>query len=203
MEGILYLLTNPAMPNLVKIGMTTRDEVQQRMEELYTTGVPVPFECSFAARVPDVKNVEKQFHLAFEPYRINAKREFFEIEAYQAIAILKLIGEEDVTPQISDELDKVDQPSRDAGTRLKQKRRQRFNFIEMGIEEGTVLYSAVNDETCEVVDERKVKFRDEVMTLTMATRIKLDNNYNVIPSIHWTFEGRKLREIYNEVYSAN
>ncbi len=46
-EGIVYILTNPAMPNLVKIGMTTRLEVGIRMSELYTTGVPVPFECSF------------------------------------------------------------------------------------------------------------------------------------------------------------
>jgi len=69
-EGIVYILTNPAMPNLVKIGMTTRLEVGIRMSELYTTGVPVPFECSFAGKVADVKKVEKAFHKAFGPYRI-------------------------------------------------------------------------------------------------------------------------------------
>ncbi len=30
-EGIVYVLKNPAFPNLIKIGITTRDEVQIRM----------------------------------------------------------------------------------------------------------------------------------------------------------------------------
>ena len=47
-DGIVYVLTNPAFPNLVKIGITTRDEVQVRMAELYTTGVPLPFKCVYA-----------------------------------------------------------------------------------------------------------------------------------------------------------
>lgn len=49
--GIVYLLTNPVMPGLVKIGMTTQEDIDKRMKELYTTGVPVPFECQFACRV--------------------------------------------------------------------------------------------------------------------------------------------------------
>ena len=54
-EGIVYILTNAAMPGLVKIGMTARAEIEARMNELYSTGVPLPFECSYAGRVPDVK----------------------------------------------------------------------------------------------------------------------------------------------------
>ena len=50
-DGIVYVLKNPAFPNLVKIGITTREEVQIRMSELYTTGVPLPFECVFAGKV--------------------------------------------------------------------------------------------------------------------------------------------------------
>lgn len=37
--GIVYLLTNPVMPGLVKIGMTTQEDIDKRMKELYTTGV--------------------------------------------------------------------------------------------------------------------------------------------------------------------
>ena len=40
--GIVYVLRNSAMPDLVKIGMTNRDSVETRLKELYSTGVPVP-----------------------------------------------------------------------------------------------------------------------------------------------------------------
>lgn len=49
--GIVYLLTNPVMPGLVKIGMTAQEDIDKRMKELYTTGVPVPFECQYACKV--------------------------------------------------------------------------------------------------------------------------------------------------------
>ena len=52
--GIVYLLTNPVMPGLVKIGMTTQEDIDKRMKELYTTGVPVPFECKLRARLRKV-----------------------------------------------------------------------------------------------------------------------------------------------------
>lgn len=42
---IVYVLRNEAMPNLIKIGITQRKDLQTRMSELYSTGVPFPFEC--------------------------------------------------------------------------------------------------------------------------------------------------------------
>ena len=85
-----------------------------RLYELYSTGVPVPFEWAFAGRVEDEGKVEKAFHLAFGPYRVNPKREFFQIEAEQAIALLELMVVEDVTPQLQMEADNVDVQSKDA-----------------------------------------------------------------------------------------
>jgi hypothetical protein len=83
-KGIVYVLKNPAMPGMVKIGMTTND-INNRMNELNTTGVPLPFECLYACEVDDYKLVEKSLHIAFHPYRVNPKREFFNIEGEQAI----------------------------------------------------------------------------------------------------------------------
>ena len=77
-EGIVYVLTNPAMPKLVKIGKTGRG-VETRLNDLYTTGVPLPFECAYAARVEDMDKVEKAFHNAFGQYRVNPRREFLRL----------------------------------------------------------------------------------------------------------------------------
>ena len=88
--GIVYVLTNPVMPGIVKIGMTERSDIDKRLRELYTTGVPVPFECAYACMVnaKDCAKIEKALHKAFEPDRVNANREFFRIKPEQAIAIL-------------------------------------------------------------------------------------------------------------------
>ena len=97
--GIVYLLTNPVMPGLVKIGMTTQEDIDKRMKELYTTGVPVPYECQFACKVKkgDCAKIEKALHTAFAPQRINQNREFFRIQVEQAKAILELFHHTDVT----------------------------------------------------------------------------------------------------------
>ena len=97
MEGSVYVLTNPAMPNMVKIGKTTRN-VALSLSDLYSTGVPLPFECEYAAKVKDVDKTEKAFHTAFSPNRVNPKREFLNIDPEQAIAVLELMAIEDVTP---------------------------------------------------------------------------------------------------------
>ena len=59
-EGIIYILSNPAMPGLVKIGKTTN--LDDRMSSLYSTGVPVPFHCMYAKRVKNYSEVEKKLH---------------------------------------------------------------------------------------------------------------------------------------------
>lgn len=199
-QGIVYILTNPAIPNMIKIGMTTHEDVKMRMAQIYTTGVPLPFECVYAARVANHEKVEKALHIAFGPDRVNPKREFFEIEAAQAIAIIKLMEIEDVTPKVASEKEEVDEVDREAGEAYARKKRPRFNFTEMGIPVGSELISVANGEKITVLNDRTVNFRDQETSLTKATRVILDNGYHVAPGPYWTFNGRKLKDIYNETY---
>ncbi|GAB4223286.1 MAG: hypothetical protein Kow0076_5540 [Francisella sp.] len=37
-KQIVYVLTNPSMPGLVKIGKTTQSDVECRMKQLYSSG---------------------------------------------------------------------------------------------------------------------------------------------------------------------
>ena len=54
--------------------------------------------------------VEKAFHNAFGPYRVNPRREFFGIEPEQAIGLLDLMKLEDMTPAMQQEAGRVDMP---------------------------------------------------------------------------------------------
>ena len=57
--GWVYILTNPAMPNMVKIGFTTRS-LEARADELTAaTGVPLPFVVAWGRAVSDCAYVEK------------------------------------------------------------------------------------------------------------------------------------------------
>ena len=48
-QGIIYVLVNETMPGLVKIGITSSD-ITNHMDDFYTTGVPLPFECLFVGK---------------------------------------------------------------------------------------------------------------------------------------------------------
>jgi len=202
-QGVVYLLTNPSMPNLIKIGFSSHEDVKVRMGQLYSNpGVPLPFECVYAAKVSNAQKVEKALHIAFGPARINPRREFFEIEAAQAIAIIKLLEIEDVTPKVAKEKDQIDEVDLEAGEAYAKKKRPRFSFSEMGIPPGSELACLENGETVIVKDDRIVIFRGEETSLTNATRVILDNEYQVAPLPYWTFNGIKLKQIYDETYSA-
>lgn len=200
-SGIVYVLTNPAMPGIVKIGKTSRGSVDARLNELYSTGVPVPFECAFAGRVSDESKVEKAFHMAFGPYRLNPKREFFQIEPEQAIALLELMTSEDVTPTLQEEASNVDAEARAGSEKLKA-RRPVQNFLEMGIPEGSILQFTQSEETCTVINGRRVSHQGEETSLTALTKKLLDTDRPLQPSPYWQFQGRRLSAIYNDTYDT-
>tara|TARA_Y100001933_G_scaffold210708_1_gene215026 strand:- start:174 stop:782 length:609 start_codon:yes stop_codon:yes gene_type:complete len=201
MEGTVYVLTNPAMPNMVKIGKTTRD-VELRLADLYSTGVPLPFECEYAAKVKDVDKTEKAFHTAFEPSRVNPKREFFNINPEQAIAVLALMAIEDVTPIIQDEAKKIDLDANASAEKFKKKRRPTLNYYQMGLKKGDILKFGRNEETCTVLNGRQVSYKDEEWFLSNLTNKLLDRTGPMDGSPYWYFNGKNLKDIYNETYSA-
>ena len=128
MPNIVYVLTNPAMPGMVKIGMTDRADVQQRMKELYSTGVPLPFECVIAKRIEDREavEIENALHVAFGPYRMNDSREFFSIDPEQAEILLQVMPGENVTPRASEQEAELTPEDRDAITRWSLTGEQEF-----------------------------------------------------------------------------
>lgn len=202
---IVYVLTNSAMPGLVKIGKTTQDEVDQRMKQLFSTGVPVPFECAFACRVPDAGVVERALHHAFGQTRINPTREFFRIEPERVISILQLLHVEEITEQLERSIESdATQADLQAAEQLKKFRRPRMDFVEMGIPIGAVLVHRDGEIQVMVMSSRTVLFQNKECSLTMATR-KVHGkpeDYPLQPAPYWTYNGSTLKEIYENVYVA-
>ena len=202
--GIVYVLTNPAMPDIVKIGMTNRDTIDARMKELFNTSIPLPFDCEYACKVSDCEKVEKALHIAFHPYRIHAQREFFKINPEQAIAILKLLDKgsditKDITKEINDNLPEIDKV---ASENFKRKMRPPLNFREMNIPTGSKLIYQKDDSSVEVevCGDRKVLYNGEETSLTAVTKELLGLDYAPQPTRYWNYGGRNLSDIYNETY---
>ena len=85
MAGFVYVMSNPAMPNLVKVGKSDRDPETHRKYELETTGVPDSFNVEYSVFVDDHDNVERVVHKALSSCRYKPNREFFECSIPTAI----------------------------------------------------------------------------------------------------------------------
>jgi len=193
MSNIVYVLTNPSIPDIVKIGMTT--DLTTRMRSLYNSSVPVPFECYFACTVKDMSFVEKQLHDGFDDFRVNPKREFFRIDPERVVSILKMVMIEDVTPKEDIVEDEIDQRSLDK----EKKVRGRFNFDMINVPVGSIL-TFVKDPTITsvVIDKHKIEFEDEINSLSSSTlKIVHRMGYTwkqVSGPTYWMYEGETLNE---------
>lgn len=87
MSGWVYVITNPAIPDRVKVGYTEKPDPKQRARELKTTGVPYDYEVVFAARVLEPKALESAVHRALARWR--ADREWFSCSIVDAIATIE------------------------------------------------------------------------------------------------------------------
>ncbi len=193
MSNIVYVLTNPSIPDIVKIGMTT--DLTTRMRSLYNSSVPVPFECYFACTVNDMSFVEKQLHDGFDDFRVNPKREFFRVDPERVVSILKMVMIEDVTPKEDIVEDEIDQRSLDK----EKKVRGRFNFDMINVPVGSIL-TFVKDPTITsvVIDKHKIEFEDEIHSLSSSTlKIVHRMGYTwkqVSGPTYWMYEGETLNE---------
>ncbi len=77
--GYLYVLANSAMPNMVKVGKTTRSSLERADELSKATGLPTPFIVVYEQLFADCGAAESFVHVYLEEkgYRVADNREFF------------------------------------------------------------------------------------------------------------------------------
>ena len=136
-KGIVYIISNPAMPGLVKVGKTIN--LEARLQSLYSSGVPLPFRCVYAK--DDMYSEERKLHKGLNSHRENSNREFFRISEEEVINFLELVPGKDVTPREDDFEDKEDEIAFEKATRIGQ----RFNFNMVKIPNSSLL-TFIRDE---------------------------------------------------------
>ena len=191
---IVYILTNPAFPDYIMIGRTSN--LKQRLISLDNTSMPLPYECYYAAQVDNASKVEKLLHQSFDKYRVRKNREFFELLPENAKSALQLANGKEVTP----DHDIVETQDDQRALNKARSQRERFKFSLLNIDPGTLLTFAKDVEiTCEVIDDRQVRFRGEEMSLTASALIVIHEMgfewSKISGPAYWQYNGVSLYDL--------
>jgi len=193
MDEIIYVLINEAMPGYVKIGMTNND-LEGRIRALDTTGIPLPFECFYAARVTNAREVEQRLHDAFLDHRVRSNREFFEVAAERVVSALKLAELENVTPG----RDFVESEEDQKALNDARERRAMFNFEMVDIPIGAEI-QFIDDETKVATvtsyhGQHTITFEGELTSPSAVAQKIRGTTYPMQGTMYWMYEGETLDE---------
>lgn len=86
-RGYVYILSNPSMPGLVKVGKTSNNPDTRAKELSGATGVAAPFAVIYSAFFEDASAAESYVHALLDSrgYRSTQNREFFSAELTDVI----------------------------------------------------------------------------------------------------------------------
>ena len=216
-KGRVYIVKNPLFPTLFKIGFTTKKSVEDR--GLSASNLPEAFEVIREYECDDYEETEKLFHDTFEPFRYYSQldgrgkqTEFFSVACLaNAVAWMdKLKGFTDITEAAEAEVEAIADEEEKSKKSIFYKtkvvtRRSVFDFYEMGIPKGATLHFIKDtSKYCKVFDNKQVEYDGKPQSFSLLTGRLLKTSYKYAhPTPYWTYEGKSLREIYNETYPKN
>ena len=178
-EGTVYIFTNKGNKYL-KIGMTSRDPEVRRKELSSATGVATEFEIYFAKKVDNYKEVEKELHEKFDKFRVNPKREFFDIKPETDYKALNKY---------------------EGFVSVERERRANFSFSELGIKIGEELkYKEDKRKGAKVVDDNLVEYKGDMYSLSGLTADILDkkDSSGIQVLKYWLYKDELLSDIREE-----
>jgi len=173
MRGKIYILTNDAMPNYIKIGFTASEEVESRMRQLDTTGLPLPFRLHACIEIENAQELERLAHDVFAPHRARPNREFFLMEPETAVRYLHAVSLNDATARwIAVDQKMIDETGRALPEdNVVKPKLASFSFGSAGVPVGAVI-EFVREPllTATVVSENEVEFEGDRMKLSPLAR---------------------------------
>lgn len=195
MRGIVYILTNPAMPDLAMLGSVTDEEgLRARVADFSAREVaPMAFSIHYARAVADAAGTRRKLEAGISDVRLSPCKDFFRIAPEKATLLLQVADGEDVFISDASADDLEEQQVRRRVLRL----RGRFLFSMVGIKPGAELvFSRDAGVRATVVDDRMISFEGRVTSLSAAAQQILQRKANVKYNLRgpdfWMYEGDTL-----------
>ena len=186
-KGFIYIMTNPALKDMVKIGFAK--DVEARRRQLSTTALPYEYEV-YATYETSGNLEDKKLHKMIDnlnpDLRVTSNREFFVMSPKEAYELLEAIA------TISGTKDKLKKVKIDE-TKKQKVRRPMIDFLKCGIPVGAELVCTEDPNVIvKVVSEHKV----EITSLSAITdRMK---GYSTQGPLFFTYNGRRITDIAEE-----
>ena len=190
-KGYIYIMTNPALKDMVKIGYAT--DVEVRRQQLSTTALPYEYEI-YATYETSGNLEDKKLHKLIDnlnpDLRVSKNREFFVLDPEDAYELLESIA---IISGTVDKLKKV---------KVKEQKKQHLrkppvNFEKCGIPKGAKLVFAEDESVVvTVVSDRKVQYKDEITSLSaVSDSIK---GYPTAGPSYFKYNGKYVSDIAKE-----
>jgi hypothetical protein len=190
-KGYIYIMTNPALKDMVKIGYAT--DVEARRKQLSTTALPYDYEIYAIYETPgklEDKKLHKMIDNLNQDLRVSKSREFYVMAPEDAYEILEAIA------TISGTLDRLKKVKVKAEEKQKIKKPP-INFAKCGIPVGAELIFIEDPSVVvTVASDRKVQYGEEITSLSaISDAIK---GYSTSGPQYFTYNGKKVSDIAKE-----
>lgn len=208
--GFIYVLSNKAMPDWIKIGYA--DSVEERVSELNRlTAIPFSFVVRATYAVPK-RLADKQVHAIIDQLRPELravdirdggqrKREFYAMSVDDAVKLLMSIAaihgfEDRVRIWQESPEDKANDSSAEKALAAKAKR-EAFRFSMAGIKPGEEI-SFVHDaakRAVVLVDDKRVRYNGEVYSLSSLAQVLMGKDTPLQGPLYFTYNGELLTDL--------
>lgn len=206
-KGVIYILTNPAFPEYVKIGYA--DNLQKRLDGLNNSSVPMHFRVYAVYEVSE-RLTDKKVHKIIDTINPDLrtrdnfdgkeyKREFYVMSAEDAFTLLSCIAEISGTtsrlkrmkPNGKEVLEEQEAREIDENARRKP-----FQFSLCGIKPGDEI-SFVDDVaiTAKVIDDKHVEYMGEQMSLTALAKKLYNTDKALAGPVYFKYKGEILSDL--------
>ncbi len=218
--GLVYILTNPCLDGWVKIGMTERDDIESRLQELNSpSNIPLSYRCYAVYEVENPLEVERRIHSLIDRVddslhareQLNngriREREFFKISSETAYGIFKdiasLRGDTDKLKLYTPTLEQSQE--QEIAERITRRSNNSFRLLNIAVgEEISFLYDET--VTAKVMNNRnKVQYEGVEYSVTaLACKLLIERhgwseNLHVNGWMYFTKDGKSLSDLRDSI----